>query len=149
MRFKDFNLEVVTIERSRFEFSMTVNKNFITFSKGVVQELDYPPHVLIVFNKETKVMGIQDCRAKTRGSFSFSKPESKQKRTVQMMNKNLRETLFYIMDEWSESKCYKIVGIHIPEDKAFIFELSKFEELPDFKKIVSKCRSIYVLTIVL
>ena len=134
MRFKDFNLEVVTVERSRFEFSMTVNKNFITFSKGIVQELDYPSHVLIAFNKETKVMGIQVCRAKTRGFFSFSKPESEQKRTVQMMNKNLRETLFNIMDEWNESKRYKIEGIHIPEDKAFIFELSKFEELPDFRK---------------
>jgi hypothetical protein len=134
MRFKDFNLEVVTVERSRFEYSMTVNKNFITFSKGIVQELDYPSHVLIAFNKETKVMGIQVYRAKTRGSFSFSKPESEQKRTVQMMNKNLRETLFYIIDEWNESKRYKIEGIHIPEDKAFIFELSKFEELPDFRK---------------
>ena len=134
MRFKDFNLEVVTVERSRFEFSMTVNKNFITFSKGIVQELDYPSYVLIAFNKETKVMGIQVCRAKTRGSLSFSKTESEQKRTVQMMNKNLRETLFYIMDEWNESKRYKIEGIHIPEDKAFIFELSKFEELPDFRK---------------
>ena len=76
MRFKDFNLEVVTVERSRFEFSMTVNKNFITFSKGIVQELDYPSHIVIAFNKETKGMGIQGCRAKTRGSFSFSKPES-------------------------------------------------------------------------
>lgn len=113
MRFKDFNLEVVTVERSRFEYSMTVNKNFITFSKGIVQELDYPSHVLIAFNKETKVMGIQVYRAKTRGSFSFSKPESEQKRTVQMMNKNLRETLFYIIDEWNESKRYKIEGIHI------------------------------------
>ena len=143
MRFKDFNLEVVTVERSRFEFSMTVNKNFITFSKGIVQELDYPSHVLIAFNKETKVMGIQACRAKTRGSFSFSKPESEQKRTVQMMNKNLRETLFYIMDEWNESKRYKIEGIHIPEDKAFIFELSKFEELPDFRKNDSNSKSTF------
>ncbi|MGT2867091.1 hypothetical protein [Streptococcus fryi] len=134
MRFKDFNLEVVTVDRSRFEFSITVNKNFITFSKGIVQELGYPSHVIIAFNKETKVMGIQVCRPKTRGSFTFSKPESEQKRTVQMMNKNLRETLFYIMDEWSKSKRYKIEGIHIQEDKAFVFELTKFEELADFKK---------------
>lgn len=134
MRFKDFNLEVVTVERSRFEFSMTVNKNFITFSKGIVQELDYPSHVLIAFNKETKVMGIQVCRAKTRGSFSFSKPESEQKRTVQMMNKSLRETLMRIMPEWNETKRYKVDGIHILEDKAFVFELTKFEELPDFRK---------------
>lgn len=41
MRFKDFGLEVVTVERSSFDYSMTINKNFVTFSKGIVQELDY------------------------------------------------------------------------------------------------------------
>ena len=134
MRFKDFNLEVVTVERSRFEFSMTVNKNFITFSKGIVQELDYLPHVLIAFHKDTQVMGLQVCRAKTRGSFKFSKPESEQKGIVRIMNKNLREILMHIMPEWNETKRYKVDGIHIPEDKAFVFELTKFEELPDFRK---------------
>ena len=89
MRFKDFNLEVVTVERASFEHTMTINKNFITFSKGIVQELDYPGHVLIAFNKDTQVMGLQVCRAKTRGSFKFSKPEGEQKGIVQIMNKNL------------------------------------------------------------
>ena len=51
-----------------------------------------------------------------------------------MMNKNLREALFYIMDEWTDSKRYKVEGIYIPEDKAFVFELSKYEELSDFRK---------------
>lgn len=134
MRFKDFNLEVVTVERSLSDLSMTVNKNFVTFSKGIVLELDYPAQVLIAFNKDTKVMGIQVCRAKTRGSFKFSKPEGEQKGTVQLMSKNLRDTLFYIMDEWTEKKRYKVEGIHIPEDKAFIFELKNAEELPEFRK---------------
>lgn len=134
MRFKDFNLEVVTVERASFEHTMTINKNFITFSKGIVQELDYPGHVLIAFNKDIQVMGLQVCRAKTRGSFKFSKPESNQKGIVQIMNKNLRETLMHIMPEWNEAKRYKVEGIHIPEDKAFVFELTKFEELPDFRK---------------
>ena len=79
-------------------------------------------------------MGIQVCRAKTRGSFKFSKPEGEQKGIVQVMNKNLKETLLHIMPEWKRGKRYKIEGIHIPEDKAFVFELSKFEELPDFRK---------------
>lgn len=95
MRFKDFGLEVVTVERSSFDYSMTINKNFVTFSKGIVQELDYPAQVLIAFNKETRVMGIQVCRAKTRGSFKFSKPEGEQKGIVQVMNKNLKETLLH------------------------------------------------------
>ncbi|HEL1737819.1 TPA: hypothetical protein TZM69_000385 [Streptococcus suis] len=134
MRFKDFNLKVVTVERASMEYNMTVNKNFVTFSKGIIQELDYPAYVLIAFNKETKVMGLQVCRAKTRGSFKFSKPEGEQKGIVQVMNKNLKETLLHIMSEWDEAKRYKVEGIHIPEDKAFVFELSKFEELPDFRK---------------
>ena len=139
MRFKDFNLEVVTVERASFDFSMTINKNFVTFSKGIVQELDYPAQVLIAFNKDTKVMGIQVCRAKTRGSFKFSKPESEQKGIVQVMNKNLKETLLHIMPEWKVDRRYvdrryKVEGIHIPEDKAFVFELTKFEELADFRK---------------
>lgn len=134
MRFKDFNLEVVTVERASMEYSMTVNKNFVTFSKGIVQELDYPAYVLIAFNKETQVMGLQVCRAKTRGSFKFSKPEGEQKGIVQIMNKNLKETLLHIMPKWNEDTRYKVEAIHIPEDKAFVFELSKFEELPDFRK---------------
>ena len=134
MRFKDFNLEVVTVERASFDFSMTINKNFVTFSKRIVQELDYPAQVLIAFNKDTKVMGIQVCRAKTRGSFKFSKPESEQKGIVQVMNKNLKETLLHIMPEWKVDRRYNVEGIHIPEDKAFVFELTKFEELADFRK---------------
>lgn len=80
-------------------------------------------------------MGIQICRAKKRGSFKFSKPESEQKGIVQVMNKNLKETLLHIMPEWKPEKCYKVEGNHIPEDKAFVFEISKFEELADFRKI--------------
>ncbi|WP_244165985.1 hypothetical protein [Pseudolactococcus raffinolactis] len=113
---------------------MTINKNFVTFSKVIVQELDYPAQVLIAFNKDTKVMGIQVCRAKTRGSFKFSKPESEQKGIVQIMNKNLKETLLHIMPEWEVDRRYKVEEIHIPEDKAFVFELTKFEGLADFRK---------------
>ena len=38
------------------------------------------------------------------------------------------------MSEWKSDKRYRVEGIHIPEDKAFVFELTKFEELADFRK---------------
>ena len=38
------------------------------------------------------------------------------------------------MPEWKPEKRYKVEGFYIPEDKAFVFELSKFEELADFRK---------------
>lgn len=80
--FKDFNLEVVTVKRSSFDYSMPINKNCVSLNKEIVQELDYSAQVLITFNKETKVMGIQVRRAKSR-----------------VMNNNLKETLFNIMPE--------------------------------------------------
>ncbi|WP_232051790.1 hypothetical protein [Streptococcus suis] len=77
-----------------------MNKNFVTFSKGIVQALEYPAHVLVAFNKDTKVMGIQVCRAKTRGAFSFSKPVGEQKGIVQVGHKNLKENISgnYLLD---------------------------------------------------
>ncbi len=48
MRFKDLNLEVVNVERYSSDYSMTVNKNFVTFGKGIVQALEYPAHVRCV-----------------------------------------------------------------------------------------------------
>ena len=53
MRFKDFNLEPVTVERTSTEYHMTVNKNFLTFSNGIVQALNYSEQVIFAFNKET------------------------------------------------------------------------------------------------
>lgn len=126
--------KLVNVERYSSDYSMTVNKNFVTFSKGIVQSLEYTAHVLVAFNKDTKVMGIQVCREKTRGAFSFSKPVGEQKGIVQVGHKNLKETLLTIMSEWKSDKRYRVEGIHIPEDKAFFFELKDFEELSDFRK---------------
>lgn len=134
MRFKDFNLEPVTVERTSTEYHMTVNKNFVTFSIGIVQALNYPEQVIFAFNKETKVMGIQVCRAKTKGSFKFSKPEAEQKGIVQVLNKNVREALLTVMPEWKPDERYRVEGIHIAEDKAFVFELQKYEKLSPYRK---------------
>lgn len=134
MRFKDFNLEPVTVERTSTEHHMTVNKNFVTFSIGIVQALNYSEQVIIAFNKDTKVMGIQACRAKTKGAFKFSKPESEQKGTVQVLNKNVREALMAVMPSWKLDERYRIEGIHIAEDKAFVFELEKSEKLSPYRR---------------
>lgn len=58
MRFSDYDLQVITIEKNASDYSMTVNKNFVTFGKAIAAELNYPSHVIVAFNKDTKVMGI-------------------------------------------------------------------------------------------
>ena len=40
------------------------------------------------------------------------------------------------MSDWKSDKRYRVEGIHIPEDKAFVFELKDFEELSDFRNFI-------------
>ena len=35
MGFNDFNLNLVTVERASIEHTMTINKNYVTFIKGI------------------------------------------------------------------------------------------------------------------
>ncbi len=39
MRFSDYDLQVITIEKNASDYSMTVNKNFVTFGKAIAAEL--------------------------------------------------------------------------------------------------------------
>jgi hypothetical protein len=134
MRLSDFNLQVINVEKDPNDFTITINKNFVTFSKSLVYEFDYPSHILIAFDTTKRVMGLQVCRAKTKGSFLFSKPETKQKGVVKIMHKGLRNDLFEMMPEWEEGRRYRLSGISIPEDKAIIFELEQYEPLADYRK---------------
>ena len=134
MRFSDYDLQVITIEKTACDDSMTVNKNFVTFSKALAAELNYPSHVIVAFNKDTKVMGIQVCHANTKGSYEFCKSKKVRKGVVQMMNKNLKEAILTIMPDWESGKRYKVPGIYIAEDRAFVFELKSYEVLKPYRK---------------
>ena len=133
MRLSDFNLQVINVKKDPNDFTITINKNFVTFSKSLVYELDYPSHVLIAFDTTKRVMGLQVCRAKAKGSFLFSKPEAKQKGVVKILHKGLRDAFFELMPEWEEGRCYRLSGISVPEDN-IIFELENYEPLADFRK---------------
>lgn len=134
MRFSDYDLQVITIEKNASDYSMTVNKNFVTFSKAIAAELNYPSHVIVAFNKDTKVMGIQVCHANIKGSYEFCKSKKIRKGVVQMMNKNLKKAILTIMPDWENGKRYKVPGIYIAEDRAFVFELKGYEVLKPYRK---------------
>ena len=84
--------------------------------------------------KTQKSWGFQVCHANTKGSYEFCKSKKVRKGVVQMVNKNLKEALLTIMPDWESNKRYKVPGIHIAEDRAFVFELKVYEVLEDFRK---------------
>jgi hypothetical protein len=69
MRLSNFNLQVINVEKDPNDFTITINKNFVTFSKSLVYELDYLTHILIAFDTTKRVMG---CSSETGLFFYFS-----------------------------------------------------------------------------
>ena len=102
LNFDDYNFEVINVETTG-NYLLTLNKIF----------------------------AIQACKANSLKSIPFSKSESQQKGSIKMQYGALRNILRSLMkDKWKEEMRYQLEGELIPDKKAMIFELEKFNELP-------------------
>ena len=59
-----------------------VNQSGVTFTKKVVEELNYPNFVLCQIDTKNKVFAIRMCKSNEPRGFKFSKPRAEQKTTV-------------------------------------------------------------------
>ena len=109
---------------------LTLNKNSLTFDKSIAEALGYSSHVKLLLDRDNKIFAIQACKPNSLKSIPFSKPESQQKGSVKIQYGAIRNILRSLMgDKWKEDMRYQFKGDLIPEKKAMIFELEKFEEL--------------------
>lgn len=132
INFEDFNFEVINAE-STGELSLTVNLNYVSFTRAVAELLNYPNHVKPLIDRKERVFAIQSCKSSTSKVINFSKPESKQKGTVKILSAAIKNSLRAIMkDSWQDNMRYQIMGTFIPEHKAFIFNLKESTELRSF-----------------
>ncbi|EGO8429616.1 TPA: hypothetical protein ACNKKJ_000989 [Enterococcus faecalis] len=132
INFGDYNFEVISVETTG-SYLLTLNKNSLTFDKSIAEALGYTSHVKPLLDRENKVFAIQACKANSLKSIPFSKPESQQKGSIKMQYGAIRNILRSLMgDKWKEEMRYQFKGDLIPDKKAMIFELEKFEELSPF-----------------
>ncbi|EMF0171273.1 hypothetical protein ACQZP6_001428 [Enterococcus hirae] len=130
LNFDDYNFEVINVETTG-NYLLTLNKNSITFDKSVAEALGYSSHIRPLLDRENKIFAIQACKANSLKSIPFSKSESQQKGSIKMQYGALRNILRSLMkDKWKEEMRYQLEGELIPDKKAMIFELEKFNELP-------------------
>lgn len=105
---------------------MFVNVNGITFTKRVLEDMNYPSHVLCQLDPKAKVFAIRVCKSNEPKAFKFSKPRAEQKGTVSIGNKNLLEPVRRCMgDAWKDDKRYKVTGFWVADAKAMCFDLSE------------------------
>lgn len=130
LNFDDYNFEVINVETTGI-YLLTLNKNSITFDKSIAEALGYSSHIRPLLDRENKIFAIQACKANSLKSIPFSKSESQQKGSIKMQYGALRNILRSLMkDKWKEEMRYQLEGELIPDKKAMIFELEKFNELP-------------------
>lgn len=133
LSFEDYNFEVINIEATG-ENMLTINKNSINFDRSIADLLGYSSHVKPLLDRENKIFAIQCCKGTVSRALSFSKPETQQKGSIKIPSLAMRNTLKELMREsWKTNKRYQVKGTFNKENKAFIFDLNDFKELPASK----------------
>lgn len=116
------NLQVIDASMNMFP-DIFVNATGITFTKRVLEELNYPAHIQYSSDTDNKVFGIKACRGVDKGAQPFSKPRGEQTTVFSCSNKNIMEPVREMMKGiWKDKKRYKVTGIAL-DNKTMIFVL--------------------------
>ena len=107
-----------------FDFSEGVPYASVTFNKAVVMKMNYPTHVILLFDATTKRMALQVCEEDTSKAVEFYKPKKSNAISVRWNSKDLLNTIESIAG-WDLQKAgYKVEGKIIKEENVIIFDLS-------------------------
>ena len=127
INFANINLEVIDINTNAAP-DIFINLNGITFSKRVLEDLNYPQNVQFCLDATHKVFAIRVCKGNEAKATNFSKPKAEQTTTLSCGNKNLREVIVTMIPNYDEKKRYKVTGEYDSENRVMYFDMSSAEE---------------------
>lgn len=90
--FSNINLEIIDINTNT-TLEIFINTSGVTFSKKVIEELHSPQYVQFCLDPSQKIFAIRPCRSCDIRSVPFMKNKTNPKVTLNLANKNLRETI--------------------------------------------------------
>ncbi len=123
--FSALNFEVIDSSVNAYP-DIFVNQNGVTFTKRVVEDLNYPAYILCQIDVKNKVFAIRMCKSNEPRGFKFSKPRGEQKGTVSINSKCLTEPIRECMrDTWDTDKRYRVRGFWVADAKTMCFDLSE------------------------
>ena len=126
-KFANITLEVIDINTNTAP-DIFINAYGISFSRRVLDDLNYPQNVQYCVDTPNKVFAIRACKASEPKATSFSKPKAEQNSTLSCSNKNLREVIVKMITDFDEKKRYKITGEYDSENRVMYFDMSTAEE---------------------
>ena len=124
--FSNITLEVIDIN-SNATPDMFINQNRVTFSKRVLEDLNYPPYIQYCLDPGQNIFAIRSCKGSEAKATPFSKPRGEQTTTLICNNKNLLDVIRSMIPNADPKKRFKIVGQFDPESKTIYYEMASAE----------------------
>ena len=126
-KFANLTLEVVDINTNATP-DIFINQTAITFTKRVLDDLNYPQNVQFCVDSANKVFAIRVCKGNESKATPFSKPKAEQTKTLSINNKNLRDIIVTMIPDYDSKKRYRIVGEYDSENRVMYYDMSTAEE---------------------
>jgi hypothetical protein len=127
INFKNITLEVVDINTNATP-DIFINQSGITFSKRVLDDMNYPQNVQYCVDKANNIFAIRVCKGNEAKATTFSKPKGEQNYTHTCSNKNLREVIGALIPDYKVKKRYRVTGEYDAENKVMYFDMATAEE---------------------
>ena len=127
INFSTINLEVIDITTNASP-DIYINQNGVTFSRRVLEDLNYPQYVQYCVDATHKVFAIRCCKGTEAKASSFSKPKAEQTSTLNCGNKNLRDVVITMIPNYDTKKRYKVTGEYDTENRVMYFDMTTATE---------------------
>lgn len=118
--FSSLSLEVIDTSLNATS-DIFVNRNCITFTKRVLEDMNYAPYVQYCIDPKQHVFAIRACKGNESRAVPFSKPRAEQNNTLSCNIRSVRDIVALLIPDYNASKRYKVTGIYDAENKTMIF----------------------------
>lgn len=120
--FSKLNLVVIDMNVNSTP-DMYVNLNNITFSKRVMEDLNFPAFVQYCVDPEQAVFAIRACKGNESRATPFSKPRAEQTKTLSTASKSLHNTIVHMIPNYNVNMRYEVVGFCDKEKGIVYYDL--------------------------
>lgn len=126
INFKSITLEVIDLSTNPTP-DIYINQTAITFSRRVLEDLNYPQTVQYCVDAAQKIFAIRICKSNEAKATPFSKPKAEQTSTLSCGIKNLRDVIIRMIPDYDAKKRYRVTGEYDTENRVMYFDMTTAE----------------------
>lgn len=104
-----------------------INRGTVTFSRGVLEVLNYPAYVQFLLDPKNRVFAVRACKSNETKAKPFSKPRGEQGSTISSSIKAFHSALSRLISEYNENLRYRVCGQTNGDDKILYFSMKDAE----------------------